>query len=106
MLERHYAPQARLILFDAVEDALVRKTLETYPAGMVGAVVLASAARPPGARTLRLPNQAAGYGRALYQALHQLDDAGVAVILVQRPPAAPEWAAVHDRLQRAAGSPA
>ena len=39
---------------------------------------------------------------SLYPALHRLDDAGVATILVQEPPQSEDWLAVRDRLSRAA----
>lgn len=42
------------------------------------------------------------YGRGLYANLRQLDRAGASVILVVRPPEAPTWRAIHDRLTRAA----
>jgi hypothetical protein len=38
----------------------------------------------------------------LYETLHRLDTQGLAWIAVERPPDAPEWAGVIDRLQRAA----
>ncbi|MGA7986693.1 MAG: Sua5 family C-terminal domain-containing protein, partial [Burkholderiales bacterium] len=43
-----------------------------------------------------------GYARRLYAALRELDAAGCAQILVERPPEDPAWAAVRDRLGRAA----
>ncbi|MFO0897761.1 MAG: L-threonylcarbamoyladenylate synthase [Pirellulales bacterium] len=49
-----------------------------------------------------LPRDAAGYAAGLYAALHRLEDAGVERIVVSSPPTAPEWQAVHDRLNRAA----
>ncbi|MHB1616143.1 MAG: Sua5 family C-terminal domain-containing protein, partial [Metallibacterium sp.] len=51
---------------------------------------------------LRLPANAAAYARALYAALRDLDARGARMLLVERPPAAPEWAGVRDRLMRAA----
>jgi L-threonylcarbamoyladenylate synthase len=42
------------------------------------------------------------YAADLYAALHRLDDAGVATILVQEPPQTEDWLAVRDRLTRAA----
>ena len=38
----------------------------------------------------------------LYDALHSLDHAGATLILIERQPQKPEWAAVDDRLGRAA----
>ena len=38
----------------------------------------------------------------LYDTLFRLDQAGLDLILVESPPETPEWAAVRDRLTRAA----
>ena len=42
------------------------------------------------------------YGRALYENLHELDRAGADRILALRTPSTGPWAAVADRLGRAA----
>ena len=52
---------------------------------------------------LRMPRDPNAYAQKLYGALRELDSAGCEEILVEAPPAAPEWAAVRDRLQRACG---
>ena len=54
------------------------------------------------APVLRLPDDPAGYASRLYAALHELDDAGCDVILIDAPPDTPAWAGVRDRLRRAA----
>ena len=48
------------------------------------------------------PDDPAGYAHVLYAAMHELDDCGAKRILVQAPPTDPAWAAVNDRLGRAA----
>jgi L-threonylcarbamoyladenylate synthase len=45
------------------------------------------------------------YARSLYWMLHQLDLAGGEMIIVEKVPDAPQWAAIRDRLQRAAAQP-
>jgi L-threonylcarbamoyladenylate synthase len=50
------------------------------------------------ARTL--PRDPAQYARLLYSTLHELDDAGVDVIVVQGVPHDEAWWAVADRLRR------
>ena len=52
---------------------------------------------------LRMPRDPAAYAQRLYAALRELDGAGCEAILIEAPPEAPEWAAVRDRLGRAAG---
>ncbi|HXF65220.1 MAG TPA: Sua5 family C-terminal domain-containing protein, partial [Burkholderiales bacterium] len=55
---------------------------------------------------LAAPGDAAGYAHALYANLRRLDEAGCDAIVVEKPPHEPEWAAVNDRLARAAaGAP-
>ena len=49
-----------------------------------------------------LPTIVEMYAQGLYSALHGLEEAGAKRILVQTPPDSPEWAAIHDRLRRAA----
>lgn len=101
-LRSHYAPRTPLELVPATElparvDALRAKRL----------AVLAPAAALPGVpahvvRRLMAPSLPAEYARRLYAALHELDRAGADRILVARVPDTPEWAAVADRLERAA----
>ena len=56
----------------------------------------------------RMPAAAPAYGRALYAALRALDAAGAGRILVEAVPPGEAWAAIADRLARAAarGDPA
>jgi L-threonylcarbamoyladenylate synthase len=102
MLDRHYSPRARLVLADA---GRARELIEdARHGGKRAGVVLFSRGSVPGNRreTVELPADPAGYAAGLYAALHTLDDAGVDVIVVEQPPDRPEWAAVRDRLARAA----
>jgi hypothetical protein len=59
-------------------------------------------ARVPAGLCIVMPAATAGYARALYANLRQLDAAGADVILVETPPDSPPWAAEMDRLRRAA----
>ena len=58
-------------------------------------------AAPVGARVAHL-DAATLPAADLYATLHRLDDEGYDAILVKLPPDTPEWAAVRDRLTRAA----
>jgi L-threonylcarbamoyladenylate synthase len=72
-----------------------------------GLAVLARRPPPPGCKALawrRLPDDAAAYGRELYAALRDLDQVGAGQILVEAVPSGEDWAAVADRLARAAFS--
>ncbi len=107
----HYAPTAEVRLVDpaavaavaAVAAAAGRSTVVLAPLGVdVG----------DGATLQPVPVDAAGYARGLYRRLRDADAAGAEVIVVARPrprdaddPDAGLWAAVVDRLTRAATSP-
>lgn len=98
MAAKHYAPRARVLLMP--RDHFVR------PAGeRVAAIVTtesAKAAASTCAPLLTLPDDPSGYARGLYAALHEVDAAGVDLIVIEAPPGDAAWRAVHDRLGRAA----
>jgi L-threonylcarbamoyladenylate synthase len=88
---------------ESAEVAAAVAALAETPAARVGALLLtASPALPADARIERMPDDAAGYARRLYAVLHAMDDAGCTLILIERPPPTAPWAAVTDRLTRAA----
>ena len=91
MSRRHYAPRATLILTEAIE-----------PNGHTGPVGVLAYQGTAGPLREVLPADAREYAADLYAALHRLDDAGAATILVQPPPPTEDWLAVRDRLTRAA----
>jgi L-threonylcarbamoyladenylate synthase len=103
-LAAHYAPSRPLLLV-ASQD-LAAAIREQSVRGSVA--VLALQPPPPGvhAQVWRIaPTVSDEYARMLYAALRELDQSGCAVIVVEAPPQAPGWVAVHDRLRRsAAGS--
>ncbi|MFN2565076.1 MAG: L-threonylcarbamoyladenylate synthase [Gemmatimonadaceae bacterium] len=110
MLERHYAPRATLLLVDPsdatdAERTRLRVRQEAQRGGRVGALVRGGAAMPDAHRVIAMPHTADEYARRLYAALHELDDAGCTLIVVDRVPADGAWAAVADRLERAAHRP-
>ncbi len=94
MHRKHYSPATPLVLVS--EGRLPQ-------AGRGAYVWMAWPA--PAARTFAMPSDPAGYAARLYEVLHELDREGYDWIAVERPPATPEWAAIIDRLERAAGSP-
>jgi L-threonylcarbamoyladenylate synthase len=97
---RHYAPAASLVIVP--RDELAAEVLRRRALGVqTGAIDLSpgAALAPP---ALVLPSDPEGFAAALYAALHRLEDAGCSAIVVAQPPDGPAWAAVHDRLRRAA----
>ena len=98
MMFRHYAPRARVCL---VPSGRLREAAAVEGRG--GARIGAVAFAPIDASAVRvMPREPEAYARALYAALHAMDDERCEVILVERPPDTPEWAAIIDRLERAA----
>ncbi len=104
--DKHYAPRADLWLIDPGQLAEGATALPRHltSAGQVTALLRTLPAQPfpEGTRVERLPDDPAGFARALYAALHAADAAGSAIILIERPPDTPAWRGVRDRLARAA----
>jgi L-threonylcarbamoyladenylate synthase len=92
MHEKHYSPRTRLILVRGPAE------LPDRTGAYVWRVALG-----PAARSVRMPLDAGPYASQLYRVLHQLDAENWPWIAVETPPDAPDWAAIRDRLQRAAG---
>ncbi|MFO7565379.1 MAG: L-threonylcarbamoyladenylate synthase [Enhygromyxa sp.] len=94
--DRHYAPQGELRI-------VARRELLAAGDGPrpVGSISFEPA--PTGVdHALVLPREARDYARLLYASLHTLDELGCARILVEAVPDEPTWAAIADRLRRAA----
>jgi len=106
-LAAHYAPRTPLALVEG--DLLIELAASLARQGKKIAALALSTARPvaPPITWTAAPADARGYAHALYANLRSLDEAGCDTILVERPPQTQEWAAINDRLGRAAaGSPA
>ena len=102
MLDRHYAPRARLALFDASEaERIFAETRVLMARGVRVGMLLMHLDDPAGLEIVRMPSDAVGYAQRLYATLHTLDEVGCDVIFVERVPNGPEWLAAQDRLERA-----
>ena len=101
-LAAHYAPATTLLLLEA--DLLLELAATLSRQGKRVAVLAMSARQPllEGLTWLAAPAEAAAYAHALYANLRSLDAARCEVILVEQPPQQAAWAAVNDRLMRAA----
>ena len=101
-LAAHYAPQTPLTLAEG--DLAFELAASLTRQGRRVAVLAFSAQRPllPGLEWAAAPQDAAGYAHALYASLRRLDEAGCDAIIVEKPPQTPVWAAINDRLARAA----
>jgi L-threonylcarbamoyladenylate synthase len=91
MHARHYSPHTPLVLADAAN----------LPSSGRG-VYLWIHHPSDAARSIQMPEDPQRYAAALYGTLHDVDVEGWDWIVVETPPRTDAWAAIHDRLQRAA----
>jgi L-threonylcarbamoyladenylate synthase len=91
MHEKHYSPRTPLIIVDDRNDL----------PGREGAYLWHSSSGLT-ARSIRMPADPKAYAARLYSVLHELDAAAWPWIAVEAPPTSPAWAAIRDRLERAA----
>jgi L-threonylcarbamoyladenylate synthase len=89
--KKHYSPRTRVVLVN--RGHLPKQGRGAY---------LWFAYNARAAWKLRMPEQPEAYAAKLYSVLHHLDREGYDWIAVELPPHAAEWAAVRDRLTRAA----
>ena len=99
-LAAHYAPETALLVMEG--DLLLELVASLTRQGKRVAVLARSALQPllPGLIWIAAPRDLHAYAHDLYANLRALDAARCDAILVEQPP--PEWAAVNDRLHRAA----
>jgi L-threonylcarbamoyladenylate synthase len=100
---RHYAPHARVVVCERAEVALhaAKALLQRTRVG----VIQRGGEAPDGATSIVwriLPDDPEAYARALFATLHELDDAGCEVVVIEDVPDDDRWWAVRDRLRRAA----
>jgi L-threonylcarbamoyladenylate synthase len=91
MAEKHYSPRTPLLLVDTPSEMPDRRGAYVWwnTSGLT-------------ARSLRMPNDPAEYAHRIYSVLHDLDEEAWPWIAVEAPPDTSDWAAIADRLKRAA----
>ena len=108
-LESHYAPQANTLLVSKSQLLARLQQIRAEDRGAsadVACLVMDPALRDHLATmdhvvVMPMSGSADAYARELYARLHDADQQGVAVILVEAPPTGMAWEAVNDRLKRA-----
>jgi L-threonylcarbamoyladenylate synthase len=108
-VKAHYAPRTPL---EVVPSALLAQRAAEVPGACVVARVAPVAHVAAGIavelcaadRWVVLADTPAEFGQRLYATLRDLDALGAPRLLVEEPPAGDEWAAVRDRLTRAAAA--
>jgi L-threonylcarbamoyladenylate synthase len=104
-LQRHYSPKAKLIVLSWQNDKDLRVQSSRLKVQGSRLHVIAHTHIPSGhdfARVSIIPHDPEAFARALYAELHQCDEAGADVIIVEAVPETDEWRAIADRLRRAA----
>jgi len=108
LLKKHYAPRAKLIQCSWRNDAELLARARGIEEPLSNIHVIAYEHIPLSnlfGRVSVIPHDPEAYARALYSELHQSDNLGARVILVEEPPHSAEWEGIRDRLTRAsAGS--
>lgn len=98
LAQKHYSPRARVMIAGPATRSMLK-------GNRVG-VILRKSDEPRelilDALVITLPNDAQGYARGLYAALHDLDSQGCETIIIEPPPYDDDWAAVWNRIKRAA----
>jgi L-threonylcarbamoyladenylate synthase len=115
LLAKHYSPKAKLVVLSWRNDAELRSQLratskQSEDGSMLNAQlplthIIAHTHIPSGEKVASvsvIPHDAEAFARAIYAELHRCDAAGAGLIVVEQPPATPEWAGIADRLRRAA----
>ncbi|MEK8053517.1 L-threonylcarbamoyladenylate synthase [Ideonella sp. DXS22W] len=106
-LASHYAPRARVRLFDAagLATALCRAdtSVPPWPEGV--AVYSRQPVAAPAGRWHAMPAEPVAAAHELFAVLRALDVPAVREIWIEQPPDLPAWEGVRDRLRRAAADP-
>ncbi len=105
LLKKHYAPKAKLVIWNWTDDADLHRQLENLKSKVANSHIIAHTEIPAGTDwggVSVIPHDAEAFARALYGELHRCDEAGAALIVVEALPDTIEWRAIADRLNRAA----
>ena len=104
-LKKHYSPKAKLTILSWRDESELRIQSSKFKVQSSKLYVLAHTHVPSGhgfARVSVIPHDPEAFARALYAELHQCDEQGAEVIIVEAVPETDEWRAIADRLKRAA----
>lgn len=104
-LQKHYSPKAKLVVCSWRNDEELKVQSSKFKVQASNLHIVAHTHIPSGggfAHISVIPHDPEAFARALYAELHQCDDAGAEVIIVEALPETHEWHAIADRLKRAA----
>jgi L-threonylcarbamoyladenylate synthase len=98
---KHYSPRTPLVLAQCTKQAF-HFLDEGVTAGFRVLIVGFAVPREPYPSYRTMSCEPEQYAAELYAVLHEIDGAGWDRVVIEMPPDTPEWAAVRDRLTRAA----
>jgi L-threonylcarbamoyladenylate synthase len=105
MFPRHYSPKTKLVVWSWVDEPTLLAQCKKAGLSPCQAYIVAHTRIPADqgfAGVLVIPHDPQAFARALYAALHECDQTGAELIVVEQVPESSEWRAIADRLQRAA----
>ena len=107
LLRKHYSPQAKLVICSWRGEPDLKVQSSRFKVQGSKVHIIAHTCIPGGAgfgRVSVIPHDAEAFARAIYAELHECDEAGAELILVEAPPDPAEWRPILDRLSKAAAS--
>jgi L-threonylcarbamoyladenylate synthase len=107
LLRKHYSPRARVVIATWRDqpdlDAQISRL--GVPRSVIHVVAHTRIPASSGlGRVSVIPHDAVAFARAIYAELHQCDEEGAELILVEALPDTPEWRPIADRLSKAAAT--
>ncbi len=103
-LLRHYSPKAKLEIRHWRDSSDLEVQMATTGIGSPKIHLITHTVIPSAAnfgRVSVIPHDAEAFARAIYAELHECDEAGAELIVVEKLPEGNEWEAIADRLKRA-----
>ena len=107
LLRKHYSPRARLVVSSWRDQLGLEAQTLRFKVPRSGIHIIAHTRIPAGAgfgRVSVIPHDAEAFARAVYAELHQCDEAGAELIVVEELPDTYEWRPIADRLRKAAAA--
>jgi L-threonylcarbamoyladenylate synthase len=107
MLKKHYSPKAKLMVRDWNNEQELLRDVASLNFPIAKTHIIAHTKIPLSEKFGRvsvIPHDPEAFARALYAELHQCDEAGAELIIVETLPATEPWRAINDRLHRASAN--
>jgi len=107
LLQKHYSPKAKVAVLEWNNDSELLAETARLNVASQKIHILAHTHIPSASdygRISVIPHDAEAFARAFYAELHQCDEEGAQVIVVEKLPETSEWSGIADRLKRAAAT--